>query len=97
MRNLLKNIGKKSKKAFSVTLNSKKKDQVLKDYFQLIERNKNFILKQNTKDIKNAHKKKMEDNLIKRLYLNEKKITEIVDSIKKIIKLKDQTNIILEK
>ena len=97
MRNLLKNIGKKSKKAFSVTLNSKKKDQVLKDYFQLIERNKNFILKQNTKDIKNAHKKKMEDNLIKRLYLNEKKITEIVDSIKKIIKLKDPTNIILEK
>ena len=37
MRNLLLNIGKKSKKAFSIQLNSKKKDKVLKElsYFQL--------------------------------------------------------------
>ena len=32
MKNLLRNIGKKSKKAFAVQLNSKKKDKVLNDY-----------------------------------------------------------------
>tara|TARA_Y100000992_G_scaffold54645_1_gene32884 strand:+ start:201 stop:1451 length:1251 start_codon:yes stop_codon:yes gene_type:complete len=97
MKNLLINIGKKSRKAFSVPLNSKKKDKVLKDYFGLIQKNKNLILKENARDIKNAYKKKIKDNLIKRLILNEKKINDIVSSIKKIIKLKDPTNIVLEK
>ena len=97
MRNLLKNIGKKSKKAFSIQLNNKKKDKVLKDYFLLIMKYKKLILNENLKDIKKAHKKKLKDNLIKRLVLNEKKISDIVNSIKKIIKLKDPTNIVLEK
>ena len=61
MKNLLNNIGKKSRKSLSIQLNSKKKDKVLKDYFQLIEKNKNLILKENTKDIKNAYKKKIEE------------------------------------
>tara|TARA_B100000767_G_C19753379_1_gene531831 strand:+ start:640 stop:1890 length:1251 start_codon:yes stop_codon:yes gene_type:complete len=97
MKNLLINIGKKSKKAFGRQLNSKKKDKILKNYFQLIEKNKKLILNENKKDIKNAKKKRLKDNLIKRLILNEKKIADIIDSIKKIIKLKDPTNIILEK
>jgi len=97
MNNLLKNIGIKSKKAFSFQLNTKKKDKVLKDYLLLILKNKKLILSQNLKDIKNANKKKLKDNLIKRLVLDNKKILEIVNSIKKIIKLKDPTNIILEK
>ena len=58
MKNLLRNIGKKSKKAFSVQLNSKKKDKVLNDYLHLIIKNKKLILKENLKDIKDAHKKK---------------------------------------
>ena len=41
--------------------------------------------------------KKLKKNLINRLYLNEKKILDITNSIKKIIKLKDPTNVILEK
>ena len=97
MKNLLINIGKKSKKAFGRQLNSKKKDKILKNYFQLIEKNKKLILNENKKDIENAKKKRLKDNLIKRLILNEKKIADIIDSIKKIIKLKDPTNIILEK
>ena len=97
MSNLLKDIGKKSKKAFSDQLNTKKKDKVLKDYLFLIIKNKKLILKENLKDIKNANKKKLKDNLIKRLVLNDKKIFDIQNSIKKIIKLKDPTNIILEK
>ena len=97
MKNLLINIGKKSKKAFSNQINSKKKDRILKDYYLLIEKNKKLILNENKKDIKNALKKKVKDNLIKRLILNDKKISDIVNSIKKIIKLKDPTNIVLEK
>ncbi len=97
MKNLLINIGKKSKKAFSNQINSKKKDKILKDYFRLIEKNKKLILNENKKDIQNALKKKVKDNLIKRLILNDKKISDIINSIKKIIKLKDPTNIVLEK
>ena len=97
MKNLLINIGKKSKKAFSNQINSKKKDKILKDYYRLIEKNKKLILHENKKDINNAIKKKVKDNLIKRLILDGKKISDIVNSIKEIIKLKDPTNIVLEK
>ena len=97
MSNLLRDIGKKSKKAFSDQLNTKKKDKVLKDYLFLIIKNKKLILKENLKDIKNSKKNKLKDNLIKRLVLDDKKIFDIQNSIKKIIKLKDPTNIILEK
>ena len=97
MKNLLINIGKRSKKAFTYQVNSKKKNKVLKDYYQLIQKNKKNIIRENIKDIKNAGKKKLKDNLIKRLVLNDKKITDIVNSIKKIMKLNDPTNVILEK
>ena len=97
MKNLLINIGKKSKNAFSYQLDKKKKNNVLKNYYQLIEKNKKLVISENKKDIKNANKKKLKDNLIKRLILNDKKISDIINSIKKIIKLKDPTNIVLEK
>ena len=97
MKNLLFNIGKRSKKAFNYQVNSKKKNKVLKDYYQLIQKNKKNIIRENIKDIKNAGKKKLKDNLINRLVLNDKKITDIINSIKKIMKLNDPTNVILEK
>ena len=55
MKNLLINIGKKSKKAFSYQLDTKKKNKVLKNYHQLIKKNKKLIIKENKKDIKNAN------------------------------------------
>ena len=79
MNNLLKNVGKKSKRAFSIRLNTKKKNKILRDYYQLIERNKESILKENEKDLKNAYKKKLRDNLIKRLVLDDKKILNITN------------------
>ena len=96
MRNLLINIGEKSKKAFSNQIYTKKKDKVLNDYL-LIIKNKRKILRENIKDVKNAYKKNLKNNLIERLILNEKKILEIINSIKKIIRLKDPTNVVLEK
>ena len=97
MKNLLINIGKKSKKAFTSKLSSKKKDRILKDYYQLIDKNRKLIINQNKKDIKNANKRKIKINLIERLILDDKKISSIINSIKKIIKLKDPTNKILDK
>ena len=97
MKKFLFNIGKKSKKALSFPLTSKKKDKVLKDYVELIKKNKKLILKENKKDIKNAYKKKLRDNLIKRLFLDEKKILDILNSIKKIISFKDPIDNVLEK
>jgi len=97
MKNLLIDIGKKSKKAFTSKLSSKKKDRILKDYYQLIDKNRKLIINQNKKDIKNANKRKIKINLIERLILDDKKISSIINSIKKIIKLKDPTNKILDK
>ena len=97
MKSELINIGKKSKKAFSSELNPKKKNKILKDYYELIEKNKKLILHQNNRDVANAKKKGLKSNLINRLILDEKKISKIISSIKSIIKLKDPTNIVLEK
>jgi len=97
MKNLLFNIGKKSKKAFAQKLDSKKKNKVLKDYYLLINKNRKLIINENKKDIKDAIKKNTKNNLIQRLILDDKKILNIINSIKKIIKLKDPTNVKLEK
>ena len=97
MQKLLTDIGKKSKKASNKRLSTKKKDKVLKDYRLLILKNKKLIINENKKDIKNAYKKGIKNNLIQRLILNDKKIVAITNSIKKIISLRDPTNVILEK
>jgi glutamate-5-semialdehyde dehydrogenase len=93
MKSLLINIGNKSRKASLTKLDKGKKDKVLKDYHQLIVKNKKLIIK----DIKKAKKKKLKESLLRRLTLNEKKILDIITSIKNIIKLKDPTNVVLEK
>ncbi len=97
MKKLLTNIGKKSKKAVNTKLSTKKKDKVLKDYCLLIIKNKKLIINENKKDVMNAYKKGIKNNLIQRLVLDDKKIISITNSIKKIISLKDPTNIVLEK
>ncbi len=97
MKNVLTKIGKKSKKAFAQKLNSKKKNKVLLDFYKLIFKNRNLIIKENRKDINLALKKKIKKNLIERLILDNNKINQIIYSVKNIIKLKDPTNITLEK
>ena len=97
MINELIKIGNQSKKAISSQLNYKKKNKVLKDYCDLINKNKKLIINQNKKDVFQAQKKGLPLNLIDRLILDEQKISYIANSIKTIIKLKDPTNIIMEK
>ena len=97
MKEILRNIGARSKVAFAQQINTNKKNKVLSYYLKLIQKNKDLIIKENKKDINQAIKIKLKDNLINRLVLNEKKIEEIINSIKKIIKLKDPINNVIEK
>ncbi len=91
------NIGIKAKKASKIKVNKKNKNKVLKKYLQLINKNKKNILRENNKDIDFAIKSNLPENLISRLTLNDKKISEIKDSISKIIKLNDPTNNVIDK
>ena len=88
-------IGKKSRKAFESLkkVNHKKINKTLDDYIKLIILNKKKIIKENIKDIKNLKRK----NILDRLILNEKKITDIVNSIKEIKRFPNPIGKTLEK
>jgi len=92
MKNYLFKLGGKAKNASNKDIKSKKKDHVLSDYCYLLIKNRLKIISENRKDLKKARKKKLKENLIKRLLINEKKIQEIINSVKEIIKLKDPVN-----
>ena len=96
MKKKLFKIGLNSKIALQEIINEKTKNKVLNDYFLLIDKNKRKILNLNKKDIDLAIKKGVKNNLIERLKLNEKKIKQILISVKNIIKLKDPCNKIIE-
>ena len=97
MSKLMNLIGIKSRKASEKKINTYTKNKVLNTYALLIDKEKKSILRQNKKDIKFAESKKLKQNLINRLYINELKLRDIRDSIKKISKLKDPVNVTLKK
>ena len=97
MKNKLILVGKNARKAANIKISKKIKNKVLNDYCNLLLKNKKLIIKENLKDIKIATQNKIKENLINRLILNEKKILQIIKSLKQIIKLKDPTNEVLEK
>ena len=84
-------IGEKAKLAslHLSNVNIDKRNSVLKQFSQYLKTNAQSILNSNKKDIANAKSKKIKDSMIARLKLNNKKITQIRNSIKEIIKFKD--------
>jgi len=90
-------IGQKAKKASLKKINTKIKNKVLKRYALLLDEEKKFILKANTKDVELALQVGLKNNLIDRLFINQKKLDDIKNSIIKIAKLKDPVDNILEK
>ena len=90
-------IGKKARKASLKKINTKIKDKVLKKYALLLDKEKSSIFKANIKDVKLALKKRLKNNLIDRLSIDQKKLTNIKNSVNKIAKLKDPIDNILEK
>ena len=97
IKKILTNIGKKSKSASAHQVETKKKNKVLIDYCSLIRKNQKLIISANKRDVNRSINKGVKKNLIERLILNEKKIDNIISSIKSVIKLKDPTNRVLEK
>ena len=90
-------IGQNAKKASLEKINTKVKNKILKRYASLLDKEKNSIVVENTKDIKDALKKGLKKNLINRLAINHNKLCDIKASINKIIKLKDPIDNTLEK
>ncbi len=97
MKSYLFKLGKNAQKASNKIIKSKIKDKVLKDYCNLISKNQSKIILENKKDLKKAREKKLKENIIKRLLIDEEKIFQIINSIKTIIKFKDPVNQTLEK
>ena len=85
----LEKVGKNAKTAAKELpfLKIKKRNDVLKLYSIYLKKFSNLILKKNRIDIANA--KKSKTGVINRLELNIEKITQIRNSIKKIIKFSD--------
>jgi glutamate-5-semialdehyde dehydrogenase len=97
MNKFMNLIGVKARNALKITIDTKIKNKVLKDYALLLDKEKKNILIQNKKDVNLAKKNKIKENLINRLSINPIKLKGIQVSIKKIAKLKDPVNVTLEK
>ncbi|MDA9605020.1 glutamate-5-semialdehyde dehydrogenase [Candidatus Pelagibacter sp.] len=93
MSRYMRLIGQNAKKASLKKINTKIKNNVLKKYALLLNKEKNSIFK----DLKFAINKKLKNNLIDRLTIDQKKLVNIRNSINKIIKLKDPIDNTLEK
>ena len=90
----LEKIGKNSKKAFEdlKAIKHDKIKQVLESYNKSLLINKQKIIRENQKDVKNIKRK----NLVDRLILNEKRIDGIRHSINEICNFKNPIGQILE-
>ena len=99
MQQIMNLIGKNAKKASLEKIDTKKKNNVLKKYASLLDEEKNFIIRQNKKDIKFAIKKGLPKNFIDRLTINKQRLNSIKNSIIlirpyiKISKLRNTKNI----
>jgi len=84
-------IAKKAKESsyFLANINTKLKNQVLKDISDLLIINSKAIIESNEIDCENALKNKISDSLLDRLRLNLDRIKSIAESIKEVISLTD--------
>ena len=95
----LKNTEKfllKSKKAFLQLslLSGEKKNEALRVLARLIEENKEFLLKENAKDLK-REKGKLSSSLYQRLKLDEAKLVQVIEGVRGLIPLTNPVNHIL--
>ena len=90
-------IGRYARKAVLNKINTKTKNKILKRYASFLDKEKESIIKANQKDIRFALNKGLKSNLIDRLTIDQKGLTNIKNSINKIVKLKDPVDNTLEK
>ncbi|WP_129597057.1 glutamate-5-semialdehyde dehydrogenase [Anaerophilus nitritogenes] len=70
-------------------INTKVKNDALKEVAKTLKEHQDYILKENQKDVDNAVKKNTKESLIDRLRLNEERIDAMIEGIHQIIELKD--------
>lgn len=92
--NLKTKIKKIAEKVKSVSydilkIKTEQKNKALLAIASEIEKNSGLIKKINEKDVKLSLKKKMSNSFIDRLTLTDKRINQMVQSLKEIVKLKD--------
>ena len=90
-------IGQNARKACLKRINTKIKNKVLRKYALLLDKERNSIFNANIKDVKLALKKNLKNNLIDRLTIDQKKLSNIKNSINNIAKLKDPVDSVLKK
>ena len=90
-------IGQNAKKASLEKVNTQVKNKILKRYASLLDKERDSIIKANSKDIKFALKKGLKNNLVDRLTIGHKELNSIKGTINKITKLKDPVDNTLEK
>jgi len=90
-------IGQNAKKAALEKINTTVKNKILKRYALLLDKERNSIIQENTKDIKFSQKTGLKNNLIDRLTIDHKELDNIKNSINIIAKLKDPVDNTLEK
>ncbi len=95
----IKNINKKSKEAFDVISRSRSKDRNLAilNTSKIIKKEQEEILKANKIDIENAKKKELNNAFIDRLFLDNKRIDNIVEGLKQISEMSDPIGVELSK
>lgn len=84
-------MARAAKKASYATgqLSAGQKDAAIRKMASSIEKNINFILRANARDLKAAREKRLKSSLIDRLALNQRRIKGMVESLREIAKLED--------
>ena len=87
----MKKMGEKAKIASLSLSNIKihRRNSVLKEYVQYLKKNSHLILNANKKDVLRSQSKDITNSMTERLKLDNKKIQQIIYSIKEIIKFRD--------
>ena len=95
----VKVINQKSKKAFDNISRSSSKDRNLAilNTSLIIKQKQKEILKANKIDIENAKQKNLTDAFVDRLFLNDKRINDIINGLKKIAEMDDPIGIELSR
>ena len=94
MQEFLENAKKSS--AIIATLDSAKKKEVLNAMADALESNANFIIEQNSIDMKNAKESNLSSAMVDRLLLNEKRVKDMATSLREIAALKEPVGRVLD-
>lgn len=93
--NIVKEARKSSYKL--ANLSTAKKNRILKDMASFIKKNKDYILRENAKDVKAAKKEGKIQSFIDRLSLSEERIKNMSDSLRAVADLKDPVGQVINK